>query len=1169
MCKRRFLVVSSCCTLLLACSNAPRHVDTHKALPACEPGGRFLVGVPELVDGSCEGYLPPGRDVVLTPVSPGNFEVGYAGAVLEGSADDTCTIRTATREQRIGGYPTSLSLAAQVLSERIDVEVTLRRSGLPDDAVCDVVYKLVGQRAPASSVGPTGSACGGFSCNQPVCAFGGDSACGFDVCLVQQAEEGSRSYCTEPCVPGSCPLGYSCEDVLEFAFGTAGTHFCVQKQAVCGDGVREGSEACDDGNQGGGDGCSADCRSDETCGNGVRDSSIGELCDDGNNVSGDGCSSLCVPEVCGNHILDPGEICDDGNSVGGDGCSEHCTLEACGNGIVDVGEACDDGNAFATDGCDPQCRIRLQKGVARADGGWQWREGGAQAKIEHYAAAPRADTLVYAWSESYAEASPFGASPETYVAIANPQEGWVSAPSRVLASGYSLTGLVSFDSGELLMLLQADTGLASSLSHAGAPFAVPQPLTIPSLPSGRVAFARLFADAPTSKVLYLLVGVELDSVSSGNRNLFFSRSLDGGSSWAPAVHLSAATDGATWAREPVLLASGLGDLAIAWGDGQFGAGSVYVARSLDRGANWLRKNEEVGAHRVGSGNSSEVDLLLQGGAVQLAFFGPDGLRVGRWQRNATAWSFTTVAPAGSLGSDVDGVRLARGAADAVYVTLRAGRWPFVATSTDGGRSFTALRPWGRPAPGVAYKKVGAPALAVAPSESDPSLDKLALVFLADAAVGSGSAWAVYGSGATQASSGFGTALQLAPSSSSGSGGAWTLVSQGGKTLALYAYGGALWLFDLLALELPAPAPSLGKDGSGCEQAKKDGGWCTPSSVAAPSARYAARAVAAGSTVVLFGGHDDFAPLGDGGRYASDVDAWLPMADATLPPVSMMGRSGHSVVWTGSEVLIFGGHNDLAPLGDGAAYDPAANTWRPLSQQGAPSPRTGHSAVWADGVMIVYGGRGPEGPLSDGGIYDPVQDSWQPLSPTGYPGTYEHSAVWTGAEMITFGGFTASGQPTTMGLRYSPLDDTVLPLPSTGAPAARGAHLATFVPTSPGHMLVWGGRTATGAAAGGGVYRLLDDSWDPLPQEGAPGGSLGAALSAIDTGLFVWGGASLASSGAIYDDSLTTWTSVSPYGAPLPRSDMAVSWISAERCVLLQGGRSLQGAPLAGGALYCF
>ncbi len=63
----------------------------------------------------------------------------------------------------------------------------------------------------------------------------------------------------------------------------------------CGDGIvdsEEAGEVCDDSNTVGGDGCSADCMSDETCGNGIRDLATDEACDDGNTAAGD----LCPPE---------------------------------------------------------------------------------------------------------------------------------------------------------------------------------------------------------------------------------------------------------------------------------------------------------------------------------------------------------------------------------------------------------------------------------------------------------------------------------------------------------------------------------------------------------------------------------------------------------------------------------------------------------------------------------------------------------------------------------------------------------------------------------------------------------------------------------------------------------------------------------------------------------
>lgn len=62
------------------------------------------------------------------------------------------------------------------------------------------------------------------------------------------------------------------------------------------------------------------------CGDGVEDD--GETCDDGNTISGDLCSAACQDEFCGDGIVSGDEWCDDANSAAGDGCTPTCTLEA-------------------------------------------------------------------------------------------------------------------------------------------------------------------------------------------------------------------------------------------------------------------------------------------------------------------------------------------------------------------------------------------------------------------------------------------------------------------------------------------------------------------------------------------------------------------------------------------------------------------------------------------------------------------------------------------------------------------------------------------------------------------------------------------------------------------------------------------------------------------------
>jgi cysteine-rich repeat protein len=127
---------------------------------------------------------------------------------------------------------------------------------------------------------------------------------------------------------------------------------------VCGDGVVEGMEACDDGNLVTGDGCDDFCQL-ENCGDGIVQAGLGEECDDSNTLSEDGCSSICLNEFCSDGVVQAGlgETCDDGNLISGDGCTDLCAVEFCGDSITQpaLGEICDDGNAVSGDGCNSIC----------------------------------------------------------------------------------------------------------------------------------------------------------------------------------------------------------------------------------------------------------------------------------------------------------------------------------------------------------------------------------------------------------------------------------------------------------------------------------------------------------------------------------------------------------------------------------------------------------------------------------------------------------------------------------------------------------------------------------------------------------------------------------------------------------------------------------------------
>src|SRR5207253_11784 len=82
-----------------------------------------------------------------------------------------------------------------------------------------------------------------------------------------------------------------------------------------------------------------------------------------------------------------------------------------------------------------------------------------------------------------------------------------------------------------------------------------------------------------------------------------------------------------------------------------------------------------------------------------------------------------------------------------------------------------------------------------------------------------------------------------------------------------------------------------------------------------------------------------------------------------------------------------------------------DAWTATSTTNAPEARAGHTAVWTGSEMIVWGGRSSGGYLNTGGKYNPATDSWIATSSTNAPtGREFHTAVWTGSEMIVWGGF---------------------------------------------------------------------------------------------------------------------------------------------------------------------
>jgi hypothetical protein len=92
------------------------------------------------------------------------------------------------------------------------------------------------------------------------------------------------------------------------------------------------------------------------------------------------------------------------------------------------------------------------------------------------------------------------------------------------------------------------------------------------------------------------------------------------------------------------------------------------------------------------------------------------------------------------------------------------------------------------------------------------------------------------------------------------------------------------------------------------------------------------------------------------------------------------------------------------LASGGSYDLLTDTWTAISREGAPNALEDFSAVWTGTDMIIWGGEYNNNSTQVGYVYAPATDSWTTLSSLGAPsGRSEHVAVWTGDTMLIVGG----------------------------------------------------------------------------------------------------------------------------------------------------------------------
>jgi hypothetical protein len=235
---------------------------------------------------------------------------------------------------------------------------------------------------------------------------------------------------------------------------------------------------------------------------------------------------------------------------------------------------------------------------------------------------------------------------------------------------------------------------------------------------------------------------------------------------------------------------------------------------------------------------------------------------------------------------------------------------------------------------------------------------------------------------------------------------------------------------------------------------KTDSWTPMTLEGAPEGRSYHVAFWTGTEMLVWGGENLYRRFRDGFLYNPKTDTWRPISMDGAPGE----RESYAAVWTGGgplprhgakifpggqgpdgEMLIWGGgcasgyegtcqgegdwltwdtpygYLEFVIYRDGFAYNPKTDAWRPMSMEGAPSPRFLFPSVWAQrgsrpghGELLVWGGGWSDwftqSYLDDGAAYDPAKDRWRPLPSRGAPSARrKHEAVWTGSEMVQIGG----------------------------------------------------------------------------------------------------------------------------------------------------------------------
>lgn len=301
-------------------------------------------------------------------------------------------------------------------------------------------------------------------------------------------------------------------------------------------------------------------------------------------------------------------------------------------------------------------------------------------------------------------------------------------------------------------------------------------------------------------------------------------------------------------------------------------------------------------------------------------------------------------------------------------------------------------------------------------------------------------------------------------------------------------------------------------------------------------------------------------------------SFIPISPAS--PVVPSGPDQWSALWsgpTGATSAVWTGTEMIIPGTGGGRYNPSLDYWIRTSPIGA----VNGPAVWTGTEMLVLEMPGMS-------AYNPTTDTW--MSRASFPLTSRNgfAFLWTGSEALVWGGQTGNYAPPYNlsrpqehavtygdGATYDPSTDQWTTMTSSGSPQARAGFAWAF---SGSEFLVWGGffwdcavanqcgngsLIAPQMLSSGAKYNLSTATWTSITNTGAPSAREFASGVWSGTEFIVWGGLDDSSgttykSGGRFNPATNSWTNTPTGGAcPVARYRHSAIW-AGDRMIVWGG-----------------